>query len=114
MAQEYLKRGDFVRAAIFGWEACVTHVCEERGLSGGEYSEERESTRKEFECELRAHCHSRERATAYWMLKSIRNSLAHGTPPEREDVRDALADPSALRRELRSALERFFEEPGFY
>ena len=37
LASQYLNRRDFVRAAMFGWEACVTRVCTERGVSTLEF-----------------------------------------------------------------------------
>lgn len=111
LAHQYLERGDFVRAAIFGREACVTHLCEARGVSTIEYGQKREEAVKEFEAELKHKKHSNERRAAYWMLTHIRNSLAHGTRPPSWDrhSRAALKDPDRLRRELKNSLDRFFE-----
>ena len=111
LAHQYLNRGDFVRAAMFGREACVNHLCEARGVTTGKYSQEREEVVKDFEAELKCKQHSNERKTAYWMLTNLRNSLAHGTPPASWDrhSRAALKDPDRLRRELKNSLDRFFE-----
>ena len=109
LAHQYLKRGDFVRAAIFGREACVTHLCEARGVSTVEYGPEREEVIKDFEAELKRKKHSKERKDAYWMLTNIRNSLAHGTRPWNKQSRAALKDQDSLRRTLENSLDRFFE-----
>ena len=122
LAQQYLTRGDFVRAAMFGREAFVTRVCEDLGVETLDYSAEREEAVKTFESELKEGKHSEERAIAWWTLTFIRNALAHGTrlrPPhrsKREAPRgaamfaavEALKRPDRLERELKSALDRFF------
>ena len=109
LAHQYLNRGDFVRAAVFGWEAGVTHLCEARGVSTVEYGPKREEVVKDFEAELKRKKHSKERKDAYWMLKNIRNSLAHGTRPWDKQSQAALKDPDRLRRALKDSLDRFFE-----
>ena len=109
LAQQYLNRDDFVRAAMFGREACVTHLCEERGVSTVEYGQEREEAIKQFEAELKDGKHSKERKDAYRMLTNIRNSLAHGTRPWDKRSRAALKNPDRLRRELETSLDQFFE-----
>lgn len=109
LAQQYLNRDDFVRAAMFGREACVTHLCEERGVSTVEYGQEREEAIKQFESELKDGKHSKERKDAYRMLTNIRNSLAHGTRPRDKRSRAALKNPDRLRRELETSLDHFFE-----
>ena len=118
LARQYLKRNDFVRAAIFGLEACVTHVCERRRLPVVAFSQERQDAASAFEKELRENKHPGELASAWWTLKNIRNALAHGTrdephiPRNRNPHSKTIAtfdDPSALRRELRDCMDRFFE-----
>ena len=104
LARLYLNRGDFVRAAMFGWEACVAHVCEDKKVSTVEYSQEREEAVAEFEKDVKD-----ARARAYWLLKRVRNSLAHGTRPNQRDIQDALKNPKKLRSELEKALRGFFE-----
>ena len=120
LAHQYLNRGDFVRAAMFGREACVTRVCEERGVSTVEYSTGRQEAVKTFESELQEGRRAEERALAWWTLTNVRNALAHGTrlqaPRRGQSLRDramasavtAVKDPDRLRRELETALNRFF------
>ena len=123
LAHQYLNRGDFVRAAMFGREACVTSVCEKRGVSTVDFSTKRKETSKEFEDELKAEKHSKKCTIAYWTLTYIRNALAHGTritPPRRSRrsepraaamavAANAIKDSNRLRHELQAALNRFFE-----
>ncbi len=105
LAYLYLDRGDFVRAAMFAWEACVSQVCEDRGVLSPEFSREREEAVKEFEGKLKYR--DQAKALAYRTLKDIRNALAHGTRPPQYVVQ-ALRSAPALSRELRRSLERFF------
>ena len=122
LAHQYLNRGDFVRAAMFGREACVTCVCGERRVSTVDFSTERKVAVEEFEKELKQGKHSEKRAVAYWTLTNIRNALAHGTrltppnPSRRSEPHGAamaaaaaaIKDSDRLRRELQVALNRFF------
>lgn len=122
LAQQYLTRGDFVRAAMFGREAFVTRVCEDLGVSALDYGARRKEAVETFEAELREGKHSEEQALAWWTLTFIRNALAHGTrlhPPHRSKKEaphgaakfaavEALKRPDRLERELKSALDRFF------
>ena len=122
LAHQYLKRDDFVRAAILGLEACVTHVCERRRLSAGVLPDERQDAVEAFKKELKQGRHPKALTSAWWMLNGIRNALAHGTHEDpREDphlshdqkpntkVMATLGDPSLLRRELRACMDRFFD-----
>ena len=106
LAQQYLIRGDFVRAAIFGKEACVSREYEKHDMSKLRVREGRERAEAELENELKR-THGR-RASAYWTLENIRNALAHGTRPRSRDLVDALKNPQRLHEELQRALDRFF------
>lgn len=105
LAHQYLKRDDFVRAAIFGREACVSQECEQRGISTLEFSAERKEAVADFEDELKQERGPRK--DAYWTLTHLRNALAHGTPPPRP-YRPALKNASSLRDALERALNQFF------
>ena len=105
LAHQYLHRSDFVRAAIFGREACVSQECEWRGISTLEFSAERKEAVADFEDELRQAHGSRK--DAYWTLTHLRNALAHGTPPPRP-YKPALKNASSLRAALEKALNQLF------
>ena len=104
LADQYLDRRDFVRAAMFGWEACVSRVCEEKGVPTLEVSE-RQKAAKEFKGEVGEVEGTRE--SGFDSLNALRNALAHGTPRGRY-IRAALKDPDKLSSELRKAMHRFF------
>ena len=102
LAHQYLDRGDFVRAAMFGWEACVSRVCEEHGLPMAKYKERQEAFER-FEDEVES-----ARQSGFQSLRALRNALAHGAYPERPHIRAALKDPQKLSSELTRALQRSF------
>ena len=104
LAYQYLIRGDFVRAAMFGREACESRLLEENNVVMNEYySEDRQAEVKELADKL-----SGPRRDGYFALTAMRNALAHGTRPKRRDIRSALRDPLELGRQLRAALAEFF------
>lgn len=104
LAHQYLSRGDFVRAAVFGREACVSRLFEENNIEPNEYySEDRQAELKEIAASL-----SGARRQGYFALTAMRNALAHGTRPKRQDVERALRDPQDLQAQLQTALQRFF------
>lgn len=105
LAFEYLKRGDFVRAAIFGYEAFLSRLCLEQGRDPLEFTE-RDALAAAFGDELRAGAHADWKRQAFLNLKNLRNALAHGTPPQADALRRALRDRDALRTEIQRCLER--------
>ncbi len=106
LAYEYLKRGDFVRATVFGWEALVTRECDKRKLSASDFKVGREPAAEAFEAEIQADEHPNWMRQAYWTLKNLRNALAHGNPPSVERYRKMLKDSTTLQQELESTFKR--------
>ena len=102
LAHQHLNRGDFVRAAMFGWEACISRVCEEKGVSMTGYAERQEAL-GQFDKQVNGL-----RRESFQSLRVLRNALAHGEQPEWPRIRTALRDPDKLSNELREALRRFF------
>ena len=109
LAYQYLKRHDFVRAAMLGYEGYVSRLCSERGASNTEFSPERQEAVKAFEVELKGREHLEPKVKGYRALRSIRNALAHGTRDREERYRAMLSDPDRLHRELEAALQRLFD-----
>ena len=111
LAFQYLDRRDFVRAAMFGWEAWVSQLCSEQGRPGGSGDKvdpnafnERKEVVDEFESVPQMR-HEPGQSDAHWTLKHLRNALAHGTRPMRR-YRTMLGDADHLFRELQAALTR--------
>lgn len=105
LAHQYLNRGDFVRAAIFGYESLVSRLSLEQGRDPLNYAE-RDEVAQIFGEELRAGEHADWKRMAFRTLRSLRNSLAHGTPPASETLRRTLRDRDALAAEIQKCLQR--------
>ncbi len=105
LAHQYLKRGDFVRAAIFGYESLLSRLCHEQGHDPLDYAA-RERLARAFGEELHAGEHADWKREAFLTLKNLRNALAHGTPPMREALRRTLRDRGALADEIEKCLQR--------
>jgi len=106
LARFYLNQGDYLRGAILGFEAVVTRECERRGLDPQNFKQGRDPAAADFEAEIRAGKHTDAVREGYWLLKDLRNALAHGNPASRDDVRKIVSTPDRLPRELRRALDR--------
>ena len=109
LAFEHLRRGDFMRAAVFGWEALVTQECDRRGFTSGDYHAGRRPAIEELEAEINEGEHPDWKRDAFHQLKAIRNALAHGNPPANRH-RKVLKDPERLRKELEKAFQRLLNE----
>jgi CRISPR-associated Csx2 family protein len=102
LAELYLARADFVRAAVFAWEALVSRAC--RGHDT-QQREVREAAEKDLDKKFRAKGCDKAQADAFRTLRSLRNALAHGTPPPNERCRRLLASPQRLCAALRGAVD---------
>lgn len=105
LAYQYLWRADYVRAAIFGWEAVVTKECEARGCNANNFKGGRDVATSELEDEIQNDQHPDWKRHAYWTLKNLRNALAHGTEPPKR-YRHLLREPDTLARELEACIKR--------
>ncbi|MXX09843.1 MAG: TIGR02221 family CRISPR-associated protein [Nitrospira sp. SB0677_bin_15] len=107
LAFQYLNRGDFVRAAVLGWEATITRQCLLRDKSPDEFPARKE-TQEKFESELKEQKYEQRKVEAYWDLKDLRNALAHGGEPSCKHIRQILKDPNPerLHREIETCLQR--------
>lgn len=105
LAFEHLKRGDYVRAVIFGYEGLLTRLCREQARDPLDFAARRQVA-DEFGRELRAGEHADWKRDAFRTLSHLRNALAHGTPPYGEHLRRVLRDAQALRGEIEACLNR--------
>lgn len=106
LAHFYLGNGDYVRAAILAHEAVVTRECQGRGLDLHDFQRGREPAAEMLEAEIKAGQHSDATREGYWMLKNLRNALAHGNPASDPRVRQIVASRERLPAELRRAFDR--------
>lgn len=103
LATFYRKRGDYIRAAIFAYEAFVTSLIDYKAGEREDNYKDRETTFKAYEKGERG---IQRLKSDYWLLKNMRNILAHGNEPDdKVDKRDKrlpgiIADEERLNREL--------------
>jgi CRISPR-associated Csx2 family protein len=102
LAHQYLSRNDFVRAAAFAWEALVSREC-----AGFEWQkwQTRKAAAEALERKFNAPSCDGAQANAYRTIRTLRNTLAHGTPPEEDRFRKLLASPEKLHEALQDALD---------
>ncbi len=107
LAREYLQRGDYIRAAIYTFEGFVTRlVASENGEQVWDFKD-RDNARKEYQDGLREPKKFRD---DFFLLKALRNAMAHGVRPENDRLRPkvdrALADPESLQQELKRLMSK--------
>jgi CRISPR-associated Csx2 family protein len=103
LARQYLDRGDFVRAAMFAWEALISREC--KGHDHHSW-ERRKAAAEDIKAKFKAADRESAWKHAYRTIHDLRNALAHGVPPENVRSRDLLASPEKLRHALREAIDR--------
>jgi CRISPR-associated Csx2 family protein len=102
LAHQYLGRNDFVRAAAFAWEALVSRECKGHDLLKWQT---RNAAAEALDQKFKAPGCDADRADAYRTIKTLRNALAHGTPPDSDRFRNLLTSPERLREALQGAVE---------
>lgn len=107
LARQYLKRRDYVRAALFGWESLFTQECEKNELDPNIHE-----NRKDLDLPaavqkwpLRDGQQPGDNREACEYLNRIRNALAHGTPPNHEVVKKMLKDEVELNQGLKKIFD---------
>jgi hypothetical protein len=106
LARFYFGNADYLRAAIFAYEAVITRECQQRNLDIHHWDEGRAPAVEMIEAEFKAKMRSHDERDAYRMLKNLRNGLAHGNPAQIEHYRRIIADSKRLPRELERAMDR--------
>ncbi len=95
LARQYLRRRDYVRAALFAWETLVTLACEEEGLDPKNRDNRANQNVLRFvDTDKRKSCEN---------LNQVRNALAHGTSSNSWKVQEMLTDEQKLREGLQEA-----------
>lgn len=105
LALRALRRGDFLRAAVFGLEAFVTLRCLEAGCDPLDYKL-RQQEEDRFGTEARDREHADWKVQAFRTLKNLRNAMAHGIPPQQERYRALLRNRAELSKEIEGCLNR--------
>lgn len=97
LADTYLQRRDYVRAAIFMYEAFITGWVNEKKANPNDY-EEREDAYEEARVER----------PEIKKLKNLRNALAHGVRPTSDIDAQTLTDEKRLSEALRTLRQNLF------
>jgi CRISPR-associated Csx2 family protein len=103
LAQQYLKRRDYMRAALFGWEALVTRECEINGVDPMvRRVREQQNVSGALQSRFKGQAEVRR---ASENLNQIRNALAHGNNSKDKECRQMLRSETSLSQELAWAFE---------
>ena len=99
-AELHRERGDFARAALFGTEAFISSLIPKDGKVAD--SRERDKYKEEFKNKKNKSKREAEQLEAFREIGAIRNSVAHGTRPNKNqrNAVKALGDPEQLRARL--------------
>jgi hypothetical protein len=108
LADQYLGREDFVRAAVFAWEALVSGAC--AGFDR-QRRDARQAAVDALEAQFDAPGCDAADAEAFQTVRKLRNALAHGNPPSDKRIADMLAAREKLRNALRGAIDRLLPDP---
>ena len=103
LARQYLERGDYVRAAIFGWETLVTQECETYNLKSNFYRNRKKQ-------DVPARFAGTDNEIACRNLNQIRNAVTHGTEPDSLAVQKMLKDDQELCRGLQAAFNELLPD----
>ncbi len=110
LALQALRRGDFLRAAIFGLESFLSREVQASGGDPLDYVA-RKCINEVFREQLREDEYPSWRREAYWLLTNVRNACAHGTIPSYALHARLLKNPQRLRAELEATLNRLTNTP---
>ena len=105
LADQYLERGDYMRATVFGWECLVWQVCERFHCDPQDFDRDSSVGRHAALKRARKDWDKTSRVSS-WKLKRIRDSLAHGTPPKNRRTAELLKNQTALPVALKESFSR--------
>jgi hypothetical protein len=109
LALRALDRGDFLRTVILGTESLISRLCLENKADPLDFKI-REEVDKNFQTEIKKDKQRDWRSDAYWKLKNLRNSMAHGIPPSYPDLQKLMKNNEQLAKTLQSILSRLTEK----
>lgn len=106
LARLYLEHGDFLRAALLGFEAFITRLMQQQGMTNPDNWTQRETVKKEYEALNKAIYPRPDEYERYCLLRDLRNHLAHGNTSPQAEIQKALASAEQLRDFLDDLIER--------
>ena len=102
-ALQSLERHDFLRAALYGYEAYVTRLV--RRFHGSNADSADYGIREDAKQKYREERAKDNQAVKFRLLTGVRNVLAHGNRPVGKGVASALSSPQSLHKALDDALD---------
>jgi|DewCreStandDraft_4_1066084.scaffolds.fasta_scaffold61347_2 CRISPR-associated Csx2 family protein len=110
LALQALQRQDFLRAALLGLESFLSAEVE-RDRKDPLDHDAKEEAEARYRLELKEGEHADWKRNAFWLLKNVRNALAHGTRPAYAPHAQLLQNPARLREKLEQTLNRLTNTP---
>lgn len=108
LAEQFLERGDYLRAAILGFESVVSRLVKLHGGLDPMNYDHRQSVKRTLDDEVRTAGRARNLTAAqnaYRDLRELRNVLAHGSRSAFAEIQQAVASDNALQDFLRARLQ---------
>lgn len=106
LARLYLEHGDFLRAALLGFEAFITRLMQQQGMTNPDHWAQRETVKKAYEARNKALHPRDEEYRRYCLLRDLRNHLAHGNASPQVEIQKALVSVEPLRDLLDDLFKR--------
>lgn len=110
LALQALARQDLLRAALLGLESFLSAEVE-RDRKDPLDHDAKEEAEARYRLELKEGEHADWKRNAFWLLKNVRNALAHGTRPTYPPHAQLLQNPARLRERLEQTLNRLTNTP---
>ncbi len=105
LALRALGRGDYLRTAILGLESLLSKQAKQAKTNPYSFDDRRQADEQLMQDGKNGHLPEWLKQ-AYWNLKNLRNSMAHGTPPNISYLEELIKNPERLHKELEATLGR--------
>ncbi|MFN3717138.1 MAG: TIGR02221 family CRISPR-associated protein [Thiobacillus sp.] len=103
LARQAFARSDYLRATLYAFEATISRLCQIERVPIDDF-DKREEVRKNYETRLKQD--RTDEREAYFLLKNLRNQVAHGTRGSVGEVQQALLNQSVMREKLADLIGR--------
>lgn len=106
LAIHFLDYGDYLRAAILGFESLLTHLVQAAPEQLDPLNHDhRERIKKQWDAGIKQQRVRSATGQAYLDLRELRNVLAHGSRSNFAEIQEALSSGDRLRESLRHAIQ---------
>lgn len=112
LARLYLEHDDFLRAALFGFEAFITRLMQQNGINNLDDWARRDEAKGRYEADNKGRYPRSENYKRYCLLRDLRNHLAHGNTSPQAEIQSALANADRLREFISELFEHLLPLNG--